>query len=151
MAEPGEYIVTARHPKISTLNKAAEGLGQLPDGKKGVISNATKYVYNLPDDAQLSTVNYQLSNPYDVWYVGGITNQTGIEATVKLDFLKPGVKYEATIYSDAPEACGLVNVVKEYNPYAYTITKKVVTSKSVLKIWMQACGGFAISIREKNN
>ena len=72
-----------------------------------------------------------------------------IDVTVKLDFLKHGVKYEATIYADAPEACGLVNVVKEYNPYAYTITKKVVTSKSVLKIWMQACGGFAVSIREK--
>ena len=31
-AEPGDYIVTARKPKISSLNKAAEGVGELPDG-----------------------------------------------------------------------------------------------------------------------
>ena len=147
MAKPGEYIVTARHPKISSLNKAAEGVGELPDGKKGVISNATRFVYAIDNDSTIQQINN--ITPRDVWYVGGITNQVGTEATVKLDFLKPGVKYEATIYADAPEACGLVNVVKEYNPYAYTITKKVVTSKSVLKIWMQACGGFAVSIREK--
>ena len=165
MAEPGDYIVTARHPKISTLNKAANGLGQLPDGKKGVISNATKYVYNLPDDAQLSTVNYQLSTPHDVWYVGGITDETAREVSVKLDFLKPGVKYEAIIYADAHDACGLPDDSEltssnashfrtqdsefKYNPQAYTITKKVVTSKSALKLKMAQCGGFAISIREK--
>ena len=165
MAEPGDYIVTARHPKISTLNKAADGLGQLPDGKKGVISNATKYVYNLPDDAQLSTVNYQLSTPHDVWYVGGITDENAREVSVKLDFLQPGVKYEAIIYADAPDACGLPDDSEltssnashfrtqdsefKYNPQAYTITKKVVTSKSALKLKMAQCGGFAISIREK--
>ena len=157
MAEPGDYIVTARHPKISTLNKAAEGLGQLQDGKKGVISNATKYVYNLPDDAQLSTVNYQLSTPHDVWYVGGITDENAREVSVKLDFLQPGVKYDAIIYTDAPDACGLPddsefkiqNSEFKYNPQAYTITKKTVTAKSVLKLWMAPCGGFAISIREK--
>ena len=157
MAEPGDYIVTARHPKISTLNKAAEGLGQLQDGKKGVISNATKYVYNLPDDAQLSTVNYQLSTPHDVWYVGGITDENSREVSVKLDFLQPGVKYDAIIYTDAPDACGLPDDSEfkiqdskfKYNPQAYTITKKTVTAKSVLKLRMAPCGGFAISIREK--
>ena len=156
MAEPGDYIVTARKPKISSLNKAAEGLGQLPDGKKGVISNTTKYVYNLPDDAQLSTVNYQLSTPHDVWYVGGITDETAREVSVKLDFLQPGVKYEAIIYADAPNACGLPDDSEfrtqdsklKYNPQAYTITKKTVTSKSVLKMKMAPCGGFAVSIRE---
>ena len=165
MAEPGDYIVTARHPKISSLNKAAEGVGTLSDGKKGVISNATKYVYNLPDDAQLSTVNYQLSTPHDVWYVGGITDETAREVSVKLDFLQPGVKYEAIIYADAPDACGLPddseltssnashfkiqNSELKYNPQAYTITKKTVTSKSVLKLKMAPCGGFAVSIREQ--
>jgi len=156
MAEPGDYIVTARKPKISSLNKAAEGLGQLPDGKKGVISNTTKYVYNLPDDAQLSTVNYQLSTPHDVWYIGGITDETARKVSVKLDFLQPGVKYEAIIYADAPDACGLPddsefkiqNSELKYNPQAYTITKKTVTSKSVLKLKMAPCGGFAVSIRE---
>ena len=77
---------------------------------------------------------------------------------MKLDFLKPGMKYEATIYADAKDACGLPNTstlthshnnTLEYNPYGYTITKKTVTSKTVLKLKMAPCGGFAVSIRER--
>ncbi len=155
MAEPGDYIVTARHPKLSTLNKAAEGLAELPDGKEGVISNATQFVYGLTDTDQLSTVNSQLSTPHDVWYVGGITDENAREVEVKLDFLQPGVKYEATIYADAKDASGLPDdsafriphSALKYNPQAYTITKKTVTSKSTLKLKMAPCGGFAVSIR----
>ena len=157
MAEPGDYIVTARHPKISSLNKAAEGLGQLPDGKKGVISNATRYVCAIPDSVE--TCHGASLQPRDVWYLGGITDENAREISVKLDFLQPGIKYEATIYADAPDACGLPddsefkiqNSEFKYNPQAYTITKKTVTSKSVLKLRMVPCGGFAVSIREKNN
>ena len=145
-AEPGAYIVTARHPKLSSLNKAAEGVGELADGKKGVISGATRFVYAIPDSVQLLTDNYQLPTPRDVWYVGGVTDENAREVKVKLDFLKPGVKYEATIYADAKDANGLAG--DGYNPQAYTITKKKVTSKSTLKVRMAPCGGFAVSIRE---
>ena len=160
-AEPGAYIVTARHPKLSTLNKAADGVGDLPDGKKGVISGATRFVYNIPEN---ESTNQQINNltPHDVWYIGGITDENAREVTVKLDFLKPGVTYEATIYADAKDACGLVNFTTPdqstqpaalsapaYNPKAYTITKKKVTAKSVLKLRMAPCGGFAVSLREK--
>ena len=153
-AEPGDYIVTARKPKISSLNKAAEGVGELPDGKKGVISNATRYVYAIPDS--LSTFNSQLSTPHEVWYVGGITDETAREFSVKLDFLTPGKSYEAIIYSDGKDASGIpddsqfsiFNSQLKYNPYSYTITKKKVTSKSTLKLKMAPCGGFAVSIRE---
>ena len=141
-AEPGDYIVTARHPKTSSLNKAAEGLAELPDGKKGVINSVTRFVYDLPETAQPSTAN---RTPKDVWYVGGITDENAREVTVKLDFLKPGMKYEATIYADAKDANGLPG--ESYNPQAYTITKKKVTSKSVLKLKMAPCGGFAVSLR----
>ena len=144
-AEPGAYIVTARHPKLSSLNKAADGLAELSDGKKGVISNATRFVYALPDT--LSVLNSQLSTPRDVWYVGGVTDEDAREVTVKLDFLKPGMKYEAIIYADAPDACGLAS--GNYNPQAYTITKKTVTHKSKLKLRMAPCGGFAVSLRSK--
>ena len=144
-AEPGAYIVTARHPKLSTLNKAAEGLTTLPDGKKDVINSVTRYVYALPDDAQILPSELCLLTPRDVWYVGGITDENAREVTVKLDFLKPGVKYEAVIYADAKDACGLAG--ENYNPQAYTITRKTVTSKSKLKLRMAPCGGFAISIR----
>ncbi|MBO4567334.1 MAG: glycoside hydrolase family 97 protein [Bacteroidales bacterium] len=143
-AEPGAYIVTARHPKLSSLNKAAEGVGELADGKKGVINSATRFVYALPDDATADDLKN--AEPRDVWYVGGVTDETAREVKVKLDFLKPGVKYEATIYADAKDANGLAG--DGYNPQAYTITKKKVTSKSTLKVRMAPCGGFAISIRE---
>ena len=160
-AEPGAYIVTARHPKLSTLNKAADGVGDLPDGKKGVISGATRFVYNIPETVETLRAT-SLPNPHDVWYIGGITDENAREVTVKLDFLKPGVTYEATIYADAKDACGLVNFTTPdqstqpaalsapaYNPKAYTITKKNVTAKSVLKLRMAPCGGFAVSLREK--
>lgn len=161
MAEPGDYIVTARKPKISSLNKAAEGVGTLADGKKDVIANATRFVYalDLIDDGKLtmenlsqnqdnspfSILNSQFS-PRDVWYVGGITDENVREVTVKLDFLNPGLKYEAVIYADAKDADGLPG--DTYKPQAYTITKKKVTAETVLKIRMARCGGFAISIRE---
>ncbi len=175
MAEPGDYIVTARHPKISTLNKAADGVGTLSDGKKGVIANATRFVYAIPDSVEtLRATSLQGTTlratrgpmegpqPRDVWYVGGITDENAREVTVKLDFLKAGVKYEAIIYADAKDACGFSGDCFDenelaaghyptdgtYNPYAYTISKKTVTAKSVLKLRMASCGGFAISIRE---
>ncbi len=138
-AEPGAYIVTARHPKLSTLNKAAEGVGTLSDGKKDMLSGAARYVYALSDDA--TAKDLAGATPHDVWYVGGITDEQSRTIPVKLDFLKKGVKYEATIYADAPEAD------YETNPQAYTITKKKVNSKTVLKMRMARSGGFAISIR----
>ena len=96
--------------------------------------------------------------PRDTWYIGGVSDEEAREVEVKLDFLKPGVKYEATIYADAKDASGYVSDVKMgweaarkegYNPKAYTITKKTVTSKTVLKLKMAPCGGFAISLRSK--
>ena len=134
-AEPGDYIVTARKPKVSSLNKAAEGLEKLPDGKKGVISSAAQYVYG--EDGV----------PHEVWYVGGVTNETPREFSVKLDFLQSGKTYDAIIYADAKDASGLPD--DNYNPYSYTITTQKVTTKTTLKLRMAPCGGFAVSIRER--
>lgn len=142
-AEPGAYIITARHPRLSFLNKAAEGVGKLADGKKGVVSNAAKFVYDLPDNATAKQL--KKAKAHDVWYVGGITDETAREFEIKLDFLKPGVKYEATIYADAPDADGIPD--ETYNPQAYTIEKKTVDSETVLKVKMARAGGFAISLK----
>ena len=77
----------------------------------------------------------------DAWYMGGVTNAKPHDSTVKLDFLDPGRKYEATIYADAKDA--------DYrnNPKAYVITKKKVTAKTVLKLHSAPGGGFAVSIK----
>jgi hypothetical protein len=138
-AEPGAYIITARHPKLSTLNKSAESTATLADAKKDMVTNAARFVYALPDDA--TAADLRQASPRDVWYVGGITDEHAREVRVKLDFLKPGMKYEATIYADAPDAD------YETNPQAYTITRKTVTSKTVLKLRMARAGGFAVSLR----
>ena len=81
-----------------------------------------------------------------MWYIGGITDENAREFGVKLDFLTPGKNYEAVIYADGKDACGLPD--DNYNPYSYTITKKKVTAKTTLKLKMAPCGGFAVSIRE---
>ncbi len=117
-AEPGAYIVTARHPRMSTLDS----------GRLSGHSSVWEFVH--PD-----------GQAHDVWYVGGITDENAREVSVSLDFLTPGQPYEATIYADAPDADF------ETNPQAYTITRQTVTSTSVLDLKMARSGGFAISLR----
>jgi hypothetical protein len=139
-AEPGEYIVTARKPRISTLNAAAEGLRALPDGRKDMISGAAKFVYGLPDNATAKALAG--AKPLDVWYVGGVCGEQEHETTVALDFLKPGVSYEATLYCDAPEAD------YETAPQAYSIKTYIVSNKGFIQVHMARGGGFALSLRE---
>ena len=135
-------------------------MGNLPDGKKGVISSAAQYVYNIPNNQNNQNNPNSpntLTTPRDVWYIGGITDETPREFSVKLDFLTPGKTYDAIIYCDGKDANGLpdnsqfsiLNSQFKYNPYSYTITTKKVTSKTTLKLKMAPCGGFAVSIRER--
>ena len=119
-AEPGAYIVTARHPKLSTLNS----------GRLSGTSSVYDYVY-------------QGGKPHDVWYVGGITDENARDVEVALDFLTPGVVYEGILYTDAPDADF------ETNPQAYDITNMELSSESVLTIHMARSGGFALSLRAK--
>ena len=78
----------------------------------------------------------------DDWYVGCTAGYNGHQSDLKLDFLTPGKKYEATIYADAK------GTAWDKNPQAYTIAKKKVTSKSKLKLTAGVGGGYAISIKE---
>ncbi len=140
-AEPGAYIVTARHPKLSTLNAAAESTSKLPDAKKDIVTNAAKFVYNLPDNA--TARDLAKAKPHDVWYVGGITDETARTVDVKLDFLKPGTVYEMVLYMDAPTADF------ESNPQAYKIIRSEVVSTDVIDVKMARSGGFGMTLREK--
>ncbi len=74
------------------------------------------------------------------WFVGAITDENPRQSEIKLDFLTPGVTYEATIYQDAK------NAHWDKNPKAYEIKKIKVNSKSKLKLNLVASGGTAISI-----
>ncbi|MBO4565843.1 MAG: glycoside hydrolase family 97 protein [Bacteroidales bacterium] len=139
-AEPGEVIVTARKPKISTLNAAAEGVAKLADGKKDMLSGAARFVYGLPEGASAKALKG--ARPLDVWYVGGVGGENERDVTVALDFLDPEKMYEATLYTDGPEAD------YETAPQDYTICKYNVTSKGFIEIHIARGGGFAMSLRE---
>ena len=76
----------------------------------------------------------------DNWFIGGKCDENGHQTAIKLDFLDKGRKYNCTIYADAKDAH------YETNPKAYTITKKVVTAKDVLKLKEAPGGGFAVSL-----
>ena len=75
------------------------------------------------------------------WFIGGVTGMDPHASAVKLDFLDPGRKYEATIYQDAKDADYLTN------PQDYVITRKTVSSKTVLKLNAVPGGGFAVSLK----
>ena len=141
LAEPGDVIVTARKPRLSSLNASARSLAKLPDGKKDVVSGAAKFVYALPENA--TAKDLAKARPHDVWFVGGVTDENAREVTVKLEFLTPGLEYEAALYADAPDAdC-------DTNRQAYTITRSTVTSADSMTVKMARGGGFALSLREK--
>lgn len=70
----------------------------------------------------------------DRFFVGAGTNSEGRSLNLELSFLKPGVKYEAEIYSDVAGA-----------PDKVDITRRVVTSADIINIDMAPTGGQAIS------
>jgi len=76
------------------------------------------------------------------WFVGNVNGLKARTATISLDFLEKGKKYEATIYADASDAH------YKTNPQAYKITKQKVTHKSKLKMATAPGGGYGISIFE---
>ena len=78
----------------------------------------------------------------DDWYLGCTAGYNGHKSDLKLDFLTPAKKYEATIYADAK------GTAWNNNPQAYIITKKKVTNKSKLKLTAGVGGGYAVSIKE---
>ena len=84
------------------------------------------------------------SKTSDNWFVGNVTGARDFDSVLKLNFLDPGRKYEATIYADAK------NADYRTNPHAYVITKKKVDAKTVLKLHSVAGGGYAISIKPLN-
>ena len=77
----------------------------------------------------------------DAWYLGSITDENARQQPIKLDFLTPGQRYEATVYADGKGASW------DKNPTAYHITRQVVTSKSALTLQLAAGGGAAVSFK----
>ncbi|MBS1554049.1 MAG: glycoside hydrolase family 97 protein [Bacteroidetes bacterium] len=99
----------------------------------------TKILEAEPGD--FITIARKAKNKSD-WYLGAITDENSRELDLQLGFLDKDKKYEATIYRDAEDADW------QTKPEAFKIEKKIVTSKSKLKIGLAKSGGCAISIKE---
>jgi len=76
----------------------------------------------------------------DNWFIGNVCGEKGFISNIQFDFLTPGMKYIATIYSDSKDAN------YKTNPQAYQIRKMEVTSKTRLTQQSAPGGGYAISI-----
>lgn len=76
------------------------------------------------------------------WFLGSVAGYDARTSTVALDFLEPGEVYVAKIYADAADAH------YKTNPQAYTIREVRCTSKSTLKQFVAAGGGYAVSFRK---
>lgn len=83
----------------------------------------------------------------DRYFIGAGTNHDARTVTVALDFLKPGIKYEAAIYADDLEAPVVTQPDGTQAPdkTCYRIEHRIVTSADSIEIAMAADGGQAIS------
>jgi alpha-glucosidase len=72
------------------------------------------------------------------WWIGTACNEKGLKTQIRLDFLKKGVTYSATVYEDAPDA----DYIK--NREAYTVRKCEVQKGDVIEAVLAQGGGHAI-------
>lgn len=121
----------------------------LPENYERFI-DAFKFIEDVPVDWSDSKYLEAEPNRYitvarkdkhsDDWYVGAITDDKARTAMVDFSFLPVGVKYDVTIYEDAPDADFRTN------PQAYRIRTQKVTSKTKLKQPLAPGGGVAMRI-----
>ncbi len=77
----------------------------------------------------------------ETWFLGAITDENARSTEIKLDFLTPNKKYEATLYEDGNTAHW------QNNPINYKTKTIQVTSKSKIKLNLVDGGGAAISFK----
>ncbi len=74
------------------------------------------------------------------WFVGAITDENAREININLNFLKPDIKYKATLYLDGPDAHW------DKNPTSYRIETREVDRNSTISLSLAPGGGAAISL-----
>ena len=75
----------------------------------------------------------------DRFFLGATTDETGRTFDQPLTFLRPGVRYTATVYGDAADAHW------DTNPTAYEITTCSVTADDTLTLRLAPGGGAAVT------
>ena len=133
-----------------TLYSPLQMAADLPETYERFL-DAFQFIVDVP--VEWDTVYYLEAEPYeyvtiarkqkdaDKWFVGSTNGYDPRTSQIDLSFLPAGKKFTATIYADAK------NAHYRNNPQAYTITKKTVTSKTKLKLFTAAGGGYAIEIK----
>ncbi|MFG0254219.1 MAG: glycoside hydrolase family 97 C-terminal domain-containing protein, partial [Rhodopirellula sp. JB053] len=72
------------------------------------------------------------------WYIASVGDQNRRVLDIPLDFLSPGIRYKATVFSDGKNAHGVKN------PEAYEITSTTVSKSDILSVQLAAGGGNAM-------
>ncbi len=99
----------------------------------------SRYLEAEPGD--FLTVVRKAKGRSEEWFLGAITDENPRTAVVPLDFLRPGQRYVAALYLDAPDAHW------EHNPMAYRVERYQVDSRTVLHLSLAPGGGAAVSFR----
>jgi alpha-glucosidase len=81
----------------------------------------------------------------DTWYIASATNEMARSLPIKLDFLKPGTAYTATLCEDAPDAHF------KTNREAYRVRTITVKHGDVVNAKMAPGGGHCIKLIPKNS
>ena len=113
--------------------------------------DAFQFIKDVPVDWERSRTLDSVIGDYAVvarqqrgardWFLGAVNDEQARRVTLRLDFLQPGIRYEATIYGDAEDADFRTN------PHAYRIVRRTVTSRERLSLALAPGGGSAIRFR----
>ncbi len=139
--------VAAEVAKLAVLFSGIHIMPDSPEEYNGK-SDVFDFVKTLPDTFdELKIIDGKIDEfvtvgrrKGDNWYIGSLTNRDSRALTIKLSFLKEGVKYKATLYEDAPDSHFL------NNQESYKITRKTVEKGDVLNVKLAPGGGNAIRL-----
>jgi alpha-glucosidase len=78
----------------------------------------------------------------DDWYLGALTDENARKLELRLGFLDPKARYEATIWRDGAKADW------KTRPYDLELETRTVTAADTLRLALAASGGAAVRLRK---
>ena len=139
--------VAAENAKLVVFHSGISVLADSPENYKEK-ADLFDFVTNLPKrydeykviDGHMESHITIARRAGDRWYLGSLTTRQPRTLNLKLDFLKPGLKYKAFLYEDAPETHFMTN--RE----AYQTRLLEVNAESTLTINVAPGGGATVRI-----
>ncbi|RIJ50816.1 alpha-glucosidase [Maribellus luteus] len=139
--------VTAENAKLVVFHSGISVLADSPENYKEK-ADLFDFVTNLPKrydeykviDGHIESHITVARRAGENWYLGSLTTREPRTLNLKLDFLKPGVQYQAFLYEDAPETHFITNRED------YQIRLLQVDAESTLTIKVAPGGGAAVRL-----